>query len=149
MKMKLAILTIVLIAFGCTSEPIRLGTELADLATPYISELATKNEFHQQKIELTGYYFCEFEMSGLFERKRSDTDEAVWVNFSDKLSGQIKDKQFQKLLGRKLRVHGTYNAKSRGHLMQYVGTIDINFLETLNLNAEQHEAKNNGGLGGN
>lgn len=132
MKIKLVILTIVLIFTGCTSKPIKLGPELAGLPTPDISELATNTEFHNQKIELTGYYFSEFELSGLFERKRSHTDEAIWVNFSDELREQITDEQFQKLLGRKLKVQGMYNAKSRGHLMQYIGTIEINFLETLN-----------------
>lgn len=70
-------------------------------------------------------------MSGLFERKRSDPDEAVWVDFSDELTEQIDEELFNKLQGRKLRVQGTFNAKGHGHLMQYIGTIELDFLETL------------------
>ncbi|PIB34487.1 hypothetical protein BFP72_03195 [Reichenbachiella sp. 5M10] len=132
MKSKFTFLAIIIITLGCTSEPIRRGTETSNLPTLEISELANKINFHEQKIELTGYYFSEFEMSGLFERKRSDTNEAVWVNFSDELHEQITDEQFLKLKGRKLRIQGTYNAKSRGHLMQYIGTVELDFLETLN-----------------
>jgi hypothetical protein len=39
MKIKLTILTIILIAFGCTSEFIRTGTEFDKLPTPSISVL--------------------------------------------------------------------------------------------------------------
>lgn len=130
-KISLIFLTIILLNIGCVSEPIQIGTELPGLSTPNISDLENNLGYHEQKIELTGYYFFTYEMNGLFKSKLGNPDEAIWVNFSDELTKQINQELFNKLQGRKLRVQGTFNAKRHGHLMQYLGNIELDFLETL------------------
>jgi hypothetical protein len=129
---KLSLLIIILLTLGCNSEPIRIGTELSDLPTPSISELEKNQNFHDQQIELNGYYNSRFEMSGLFERKLFGPNKSVWVDFSRNFREQINDSLVNELQGRKLRVQGTFDIKNTGHLMQYLGTIELNYLETLN-----------------
>lgn len=88
--------------------------------------------FHERQIELTGCYHSGFEMSGLFERKMFGSNKSVWADFSRELWEQINDSLAVELEGRKIRVQGTFDANNHGHLMQYVGTIELDFLETLN-----------------
>ena len=71
-------------------------------------------------------------MSGLFARKGNSGNRKVWVDFSRELEEQVNDTLSIELEGRRLRIQGTYNAKSRGHLMQYFGTIEADFIQTLN-----------------
>ncbi len=133
MKTNLILLIfLTLITVGCKLEPIQVGTEQLNLATPKMAELKNGSNFHQKTIELTGYYFSGFELSGLFESKNSKQEEAVWVDFSDDLNEQIDSTMEQRLQGRKLRVQGTFDATSKGHLGIYLGTIELEFLETIN-----------------
>ncbi|MEQ8471654.1 MAG: hypothetical protein RIC35_10725 [Marinoscillum sp.] len=129
---KLFPLILIVLALGCNTEPIRIGTEVNNLPAPEISELENNLNFHEQTIELIGYYRSGFEMSGLFTGKKNSEKEKVWVDFSRGLKEQVNDSIALELEGRKLRVQGTYNAKSHGHIMQYIGTIELDFLETLN-----------------
>ncbi|MEO9803940.1 MAG: hypothetical protein ABJF04_11855 [Reichenbachiella sp.] len=133
MKINFIILILfTLLTLGCKLDPIRTGTEQLNLPTPRITELKRSSDFHQKTIELTGYYFSGFELSGLFESKNSGQEEAVWVDFSDELNKHIDSAMEERLQGRKLRVQGIFNATSRGHLGIYIGTVELDFLETVN-----------------
>ncbi len=125
-------LLLLLCLLSCTSEPVQLGNESADLVSPTIQELQNDGQtYHNMSLELTGSYISAFEMSVLFLDDTSNDDEAIWVDFSDDLTDIAPDDLMDKIQGKKLRVQGTFNALDGGHLGQYFGTIILDYIETI------------------
>lgn len=125
-------LLILILTFGCKSDPIQTGNEQNGIPTPTISELTLDQQsYHLKNIELTGYFNYTFENVAVYSTERSGTDEAVWVDFSDSLDNSLTEETLENLQGRKLRVQGTFDATRGGHLGVYIGTMELTFLETL------------------
>ena len=111
---------------------VRVGSEKTDLRVLTIHELQENLESnHHKKIELQGYYYYAWETVGLFPNKRKNYEEAVWVTFSKQLRSEYSTGLDEIIEGRKLRMQGVFDRTSRGHLGQYLGTITVDFIETV------------------
>lgn len=124
------LLALVLLITGCAPEPIRLGTQETGLPTPQISELIDNRTFHMKKIELEGKYLSAFELSGLFELNSSH-GEGVWIDFTPELIKLTDEKTWEAIKGRTLRIQGILDRNSKGHMGGYIGTLEAEFLETV------------------
>lgn len=124
---------LIILVFGCSPKrAVRVGAEQPDLPVLTIPELQENLESnHQKQIELHGYYYYAWETVGLFPNKRKNYEEAVWVNFSKELRSEYSTGLDEVIEGRKLRMQGVFDRTSRGHLGQYLGTITVDFIETV------------------
>lgn len=125
-----ALFALVLLFTGCSPESIRLGTEQTGLPTPQISELIDNRSFHMKKIELEGKYLSGFELSGLFELNSSH-GKGVWVDLTPELIRLTDEKTREAINGRTLRMQGILDQNSKGHMGEYIGTLEVEFLETV------------------
>ena len=117
---------------GCESSSFRTGNEQIELPTPSFSELDEYRQSYQLiNIELVGYFSYSFENVALYRTKRSGTDEAIWIDFSDNITDSLNEEILENLKGRKIRVQGNFDKNKRGHLGSYFGTIELDFLETI------------------
>ncbi|MBX2965826.1 MAG: hypothetical protein KF845_06750 [Cyclobacteriaceae bacterium] len=129
---KIYLLLIITLTFGCKPEPVRSGEENFGIETVAISELQTNSKaYHLSNVELTGYFNYSFEDVAIYAGKRSGTDEAVWVDFSDNLERSISEELLESLQGRKIRIQGNFDATKTGHMGVYIGTVEITYLETI------------------
>lgn len=132
MKIFISYLFLILI-IGCSPKrAVRVGTEQPNLQVLTITELQEDLESnHQKQIELQGYYYYAWETVGLFPNKRKNYEEAVWVDFSEELRSQYSTGLDEVIEGRKLRMQGVFDRTSKGHLGQYLGTLTVDFIETV------------------
>ncbi|MGB3848369.1 MAG: hypothetical protein WA958_00255 [Tunicatimonas sp.] len=86
---------------------------------------------HRKQVELQGYYYSGWEASGLFPNKMKQYEDAVWVDLSEELDSKYTTELDEIIEGRKFRIQGVFDQNSKGHLGQYLGTISIDFIETL------------------
>ena len=126
-----SIILLTIFIIGCESTSIRKGKEQIELPTPSFSNLVeTRQAYHLSNIELSGYFNYSFENVALYKTKHSGTDEAIWIDFSHNLAESLNEEILENLNGRKIKVQGNFDKNDRGHLNLFIGTIEVDFLET-------------------
>jgi hypothetical protein len=93
------------------------GCSLAD--TQFESVLRNPDQFQGQEIIITGVFHYQFEDVAIYLTKNSETEEALWVNYSEKFDSSVEG-----LHGQKIKVKGTFDKHSKGHLGQYAGSLE-------------------------
>lgn len=83
--------------------------------------LRSPEQFHGEKIEITGVFHERFEDNAIYLNTSVNKDQAIWVNFSDLF---MLINTFYGLDGSKIRVTGIFNKDDKGHLGQYAGSLD-------------------------
>jgi hypothetical protein len=85
--------------------------------------LKTNTKKYENKlISIKGFYILSFENVALYQTKYDadnfNTNKGIWIN--DTLSNE----KLEKLKNSYVRVSGIFSTKRKGHLNQYIGTID-------------------------
>jgi hypothetical protein len=71
---------------------------------------------------IEGYLHQNFEDAALYPSESSDSQEAIWLNLTDRLSGY--QKELQTINYRKVAVIGKINLSNKGHYNGYIAALD-------------------------
>ncbi|WP_192820582.1 hypothetical protein [Rufibacter sp. LB8] len=128
MKNRLLTILLPLFLFSCNESKEFKTTK--EESTKYISVeintlLENPSRFDGKYIEATGILLYEFENVGLYKTRadanRKDSKNALWTDFEE---GLLPEEELEKLKNKKVIVRGLVNSASKGHLMQFAGTLE-------------------------
>jgi hypothetical protein len=109
---------IVLVVFFATGVSLLQAAEPTDVRMAQL--LSQPQKYHGKSIRVRGFLRLEFEGNALYRHKQDYQQQryqnSVWVDL-------IETKAYMKLNMRYVVIEGIFNAKSRGHLGLFRGTI--------------------------
>ncbi len=129
-----SIITLVLIFFLCScTKQYEFGLQKEIKEKTNLKQIAqSPSSYSSEIIELTGFYFCGFEESGLHEtRINRNNGQAIWVELGLDIQEKGLDyNTLQEFNGKKIKVQGVFDPDEKGHLSHYLGTIKVDYLTT-------------------
>ena len=126
----LIVCSLLILFFACRTSP-KLSFDVPALDTTIhptkisLSDLAKDYKAYNGKyIETEGTFHSHFEQFAVFTDKKFLTSktQAFWLDLNRKL--QIPEEAFGKMNGQQIRIKGKIDMTRKGHLGQYIATID-------------------------
>lgn len=87
-----------------------------------LNEIGNEKIATSQQVEVEGFFHYYFEDVALYLATNKDISKALWLNFNDLDSN--KNNILEDLAGKKVKVIGVIDLTSKGHLGNYIGTLN-------------------------
>ncbi|GAB2531911.1 hypothetical protein [Rufibacter soli] len=134
MKNRILAILLSLIFLSCSEQKEFATTkeESIKYATVDIEQLLEHPaRFDGKYIESSGILVYEFENVGIYKTRtdanRKEPKNALWTELD---KGLISEKELEKLNGKEVIIRGLVNLESKGHLMQFAGTLEkVNYIK--------------------
>ncbi len=94
--------------------------------------IKSPNQYDGKRIELEGYYYEDFEVTALSEKRIELDESSIWLDF------MYNEELIKKLKGNKptnkyVKIRGVFNVNNKGHLNMFSGGITkICYIEVIN-----------------
>jgi hypothetical protein len=126
------LILIALILISCGKNEFIAGEVNQDVIITSFNEIIKNSiNYHDEIIEVSGYFNYSFENVSIYHKLMSDKNEAIWIDFSPSINKILTENDLISLQGKKVIVQGRYDNDSKGHLGLFLGTVTIDYIELI------------------